>query len=92
MEGFNHDEDVLIGIVHGKRRSGCTGYLAMSHEGHAAVVSGADGDTVLVEDGAEVVGVGEFGGEGEDGGFSGGLADDFEPFDVLYGLGGGVEE
>src|SRR5690554_216217 len=46
--------DLFQRIVERKRSPGCTGYSVEIHQWHGAMVAGADGDALLVQQGADV--------------------------------------
>ena len=74
LEGGHEEVDFVGVVVDVEAGAGGGGDAeAVADEGHGAMVSGADGDAGLVEDGAEVVGVDVGGGEGDDAAALGGV-------------------
>ena len=91
FDGLGEQFDFFGGIVGGEGGADGAGGVEAAHEGLAAVVAGPDGDSHLVDEGAEVVVVDAFDIERE-GALAIGGAVEVEAWDVSEGGGGLFDE
>ncbi len=84
----------FTGVVESKRGASGGAHLKVIHHGHAAVMSGANGDAFSVEKGTDVQSgdCGVFENKGDDGGLGFGSADDAKTGDFEQTLRGIMEE
>src|SRR5580698_7394380 len=84
-DGRGEPVDLLEGVVEGERSVRGGRYLEEFHHRHGAVMAGADGDAILVEDRAEIVRMHALDDEGHQACLVAGGADDPEPLDPGQG-------